>query len=88
MAKIAAELDIDEKTVRKYLKQRDFSPRPPKTMEVPSILDPYKDQILAWLKEDEHTWYKQRHTAKRIHDRLQETYGSNYQCLYVPYSGL
>lgn len=82
VVRIAAELEIDEKTVRKYLKQRDFSPKPPASKEKPSILDPYKAQIRAWLKEDEHSWYKQRHTAKRIHERLQEAY-AGYQCSYV-----
>ena len=29
VAGIARELSVDEKTVRKYLNQEDFSPRPP-----------------------------------------------------------
>ncbi len=82
IAKISRELSIDEKTVRKYLKQKDFSPQKPVMKEVPSKLDPYKDQILEWMKDDEGTWEKQHHTAKRVHERLQETYEA-YDSSYV-----
>jgi transposase len=79
---IAKEIKKDEKTVRKYLNQEDFSPRPPvKGLERPSILDPYKETINAWLDEDRKSWYKQRHTAKRIHDRLVAEI-AGYQCSY------
>lgn len=37
-------------------------------------LDPYKATIDAWLEEDTHQWYKQRHTAQRIFDRLGEAF--------------
>ena len=70
VAGIARELAIDEKTVRKYLKQEDFSPHPPEDAARPSKLDPHKPLIDRWLEEDQGRWYKQRHTAKRIHDRL------------------
>ncbi|MEC4295551.1 IS21 family transposase [Adlercreutzia shanghongiae] len=36
----------------------------------PSILDPYKDIIEGYLDEDARNWHKQRHSAKRIHERL------------------
>jgi transposase len=34
-----------------------------------------------WLAEDRKVWYKQRHTAKRIHDRL-EAEQEDYHCSY------
>ena len=40
-----------------------------------SIVTPYIDIITEWLEEDQKHWSKQRHTAKRIHERLQEEYG-------------
>lgn len=39
------------------------------------IMDPYRDVILNWLSEDEKAPKKQRHTAKRIYDRLVEEHG-------------
>ncbi len=70
VSEIARTFSIDPKTVRKYLKQEDFSPTPPDRAVKPSILDPYKGLIDTWLSEDQGRWYKQRHTAQRIHDRL------------------
>ena len=81
VAGIARELAIDEKTVRKYLKQEDFSPRPPEEAARPSKLDPHKSLIDTWLEEDQGRWHKQRHTAKRIHDRLKAE-SPGYDCAY------
>ena len=71
---IADELGVDRKTVRKYLQQTDFSPAVPVKRERASKLDRYKATIDAWLEEDTHCWYKQRHTAQRIFDRLGEEF--------------
>ena len=71
---IAEELGCDRKTVRKYLQQTDFSPTAPVKRERNSKLDPYKATIDAWLAEDAHHWYKQRHTAQRVFDRLGEEF--------------
>jgi len=65
----------DPKTIRKYLQQEDFSPEPPLTDTRKSILDPFKRKIDQWLENDKHTWFKQKHTAKRIFDRLREEEG-------------
>ena len=82
VAKIAREEKVDEKTVRKYLKIEDFSPKIPKVKrEVASKLDPYKPTILKWLEEDKANWYKQRHTAQRVHTRLVENF-PEYDCSY------
>ncbi len=51
-------------SVRRIFRNR----RVPKERE--SRLDPYKAQIQAWLDGDNNVWYKQRHTAQRIYDRL------------------
>ena len=63
VAGISRELAIDEKTVRKYLKQEDFSPRPPEEVVRPSKLDPHKGLIDTWLEEDQGRWHKQRHMS-------------------------
>lgn len=70
ISQIAREFAVDEKTVRKYLKKEDFSPSPPIPEERESRLDPYKARIREWINEDNNVWYKQRHTAQRIHARL------------------
>ena len=81
VAEISRTKQVDEKTVRKYLKQTDYSPRPPEKSRRPSRLDPHKELIDQWLEEDEHRWHKQRHTAKRIHERLKEE-SPGYDCSY------
>ena len=65
----------DPKTIRKYLELDDFSPEPPVTKTRTSIVTPYLDIITDWLEEDQKHWSKQRHTAKRIYDRLVKEYG-------------
>ena len=81
VAGIARELSVDEKTVRKYLKQEDFSPCAPEEAIRPSKLDPHKRLIDSWLEDDQGRWHKQRHTAKRIHDRLKAE-SPGYDCAY------
>lgn len=80
-AEIARETQLDPKTVRKYLKQEDFSPVPQETNKRESKLDPYKPRIDQWLEEDRQRWYKQRHTAQRIFDRLVHEC-SGFDCSY------
>lgn len=79
---IAQKLHLDRKTVRKYLQQEDFSPTLPKTAVRPSTLDPFKSIILSWLAQDAQVRYKQRHTAQRIHERLQTEYPETYHGSY------
>ena len=75
ISKISSLTGKDRKTIRKYLEQDDFSPEPPVAKSRTSIVTPYIDIITEWLEEDQKHWSKQRHTAKRIHERLQEEYG-------------
>ncbi len=78
---IARQLNLDPKTVRKYIEKKDFSPRMQKTKRKSSILDPYRETIDQWLLDDQSRWQKQHHTAQRIHDRLQEHFPA-YSCSY------
>ena len=75
ISEISEETNTDRKTVRKYLEQDDFSPTPPVAQSRSSIVAPYHDIIMEWLEEDKKHWSKQRHTAKKVHERLQEEYG-------------
>jgi transposase len=68
---IAERLQLDRKTVSKYMAVEVFEKKkPPASVGLPSKLDPFKPIIREWLEEDRKNRYKQRHTAKRIHDRL------------------
>lgn len=71
VAEIARKTGVCRDTVYKYLQQDDFSPVMPITAASrPSKLDPYKELIAQWLEDDRHEWRKQRHTARRIWQRL------------------
>lgn len=61
-------------TVKKYLDMEDFNEplHPPKNST--SLLDPLKPIIDQWLLDDLKAPRKQRHTAKRIFERLQTEY--------------
>lgn len=80
---IAAIMGIDWRTVRKYVDKEDFSNPPPTSGEDThsSKLDPFKPLIDSWLEEDKKAPRKQRHTAKRIHQRLQKE-ADGYGCSY------
>lgn len=68
---------VSRDAVYKYLKQDDFSPEPPRKSTRPSKLDPYKPYIGGWLEEDADNWRKQRHTARRIWQRLKDEFGAD-----------
>lgn len=74
---IAAATGVSGPTVRKYIAAGDLSPRPPATRGRTSspMMEPYAETIEGWLREDLRVWRKQRHTARRIHDRLVEEEG-------------
>jgi Transposase and inactivated derivatives len=79
---IATRLGIDRKTTAKYMKQEDFSVSREAQAPLPSKLDPWKPIIDQWLAEDLKMRFKQRHTAIRIHIRLQEEHPDEYDCSY------
>ncbi len=81
-SEIARKTGADRKTVRKYLAEEDFSPPVPTHLVKPSKLDPFKAVIASWLEEDARTWYKQRHTAQRVHDRFEAEFPSSYGASY------
>ena len=64
------------------MNQEDFSEPVPQRATRASRLDPFKPSIDAWLQEDLHQRFKQRHTAQRIHTRLQEVFPDTYTGSY------
>lgn len=75
IAEISRRAGVSEPTVRKYLRRDDFSSRPPLRRQAASILDPYKPTIGRWLEEDRRNWHKQRHTSRRVFERLRDEEG-------------
>ena len=75
ISEIQESTHADPKTIRKYLEQDDFSPKPPIRIGRSSIVAPFHDKIMGYLEEDRQQWNKQRHTAKRIFERLRDEEG-------------
>lgn len=77
VAEIARKAGVSRDTVYKYRDMGDMSPEPPRAAGLgPSKLDPYKPLIDSWLEEDLKFNRKQRHTSKRVHDRLVSEHGA------------
>jgi transposase len=74
--KIARQLEISRQTVRKVLAAPAEPPRYRQMVpRAQPVIGPYLPVIEAWLAADETAPRKQRHTAKRVYDRLVELYG-------------
>lgn len=69
-SEIARRPDVDRATVAKYADMDDMTPKPPTDRRRGSKIDPYAALVDGWLEADRMLPRKQRHTAKRVHDRL------------------
>lgn len=76
ITQIAEQLGINWRTAKKYADQSNWNENKllKKQSKFP-IMEPYREQVDTWLMEDKARPRKQRHTAKRIYDRLVEEYG-------------
>jgi len=79
---IASRLNIDRKTVAKYMGEEDFNGQAWVKKAAVSKLDPWKEKIDEWLEEDRRMRFKQRHTAQRVHQRLLAEHPEEYRCSY------
>lgn len=76
--RISRECGVSRQTVRKCLADSSvprYNQRKPRTSPV---MDRWKPVIQQWLTDDEKQPKKQRHTAKRIYDRLVEEYPGEF----------
>ena len=75
-ARIARELGVSRTTVVKYA-TRDYSPVPPTggTASRSLVAGEYARKADEWLEADRRMPRKQRHTARRVHERLVEECG-------------
>lgn len=72
---IARRLGVSRNTVAKYAGIEDYSPRPVLAGSHVSKADAFAGVITQWLLGDEHMPRKQRHTARRVFDRLVDEHG-------------
>ncbi|MCI1748699.1 MAG: hypothetical protein LKI24_11805 [Acidipropionibacterium sp.] len=81
---IARRLAVSRDSVAKYANLEDCSPQPPRPIRHPraSVIAPFADVIDHWLTADRGHPRKQRHTAKRVFDRLVAEHG--YTGSYSP----
>ncbi len=70
------------RTVKKYVEKEDFSEYPKVKKLKLSKIAPFYSVINSWLESDENHSSKQRHTTKRIHERLKEEYSDKYNASY------
>ena len=90
ITEIAKETGRDRKTIRVYLEKEDWNETPPgavpEGVEFPK-LNPFKANIDEWLTEDKKAKRKQRHTAKRVYERLLEKHREDFTCSYRTVAG-
>lgn len=75
---IASRVKISPCTVYKYLKPEFEQPVEKANAAKLSKLDRYYQVVHEWLLEDTKHYYKQRHTANRVHNRLCEMFPDDY----------
>ena len=78
LRKIAKITGHDFETVKKYVDREDFNVEIKAKQRRNGKLSPYEKTIRNWLISDKQSPRKQRHTAKRIYDRLKEKYGEEF----------
>ena len=71
---IAKIMNLNYRTVRKYAVMENLSPNIKKRTNKYPVLGPFLKIIDTWLNDDLKRPRKQRHTAKRVFDRLVEEY--------------
>lgn len=84
ISEIANLTGYNRKTVTKYVDMDDFSPKvphPASEAKHESKLDPHKPLIDSWLIADKKAPRKQRHTAKRVLNRLKKEV-KDFDCSY------
>lgn len=84
ISQIANTLQLDRKTVQKYVDKTDFNEPAPRAASENHLcpkLDPYNPTIDQWLQEDKQAPRKQRHTARRVYNRLKKEV-TGFDCSY------
>jgi len=82
ISQIQKKTGFDRKTIRKFINKKDWNDLVQVPIERESKLDRFKPEIDQWLEADKEMRKKQRHTAKRVYDRLKEQYKDEFDCSY------
>jgi len=71
-------------TIRRVIGIEDWNEPPPAQESPRTKLDPYKATIDKWLTDDKRSRRTQRHTARRVYDRLRTEEGTKgtFDCSY------
>lgn len=78
MNEIAKVTGHDFRTVKKYIEKNDFNIREKPKRKRTGKLSPYEEEVKKWLTKDKEAPKKQRHTAKRVYERLKEKYPEKF----------
>ena len=89
ISQISKMAGFDRKTVRNYLKRDNFNSPVPSAARISGYpkLNLFKPEIDNWLNDDKKAKPKQRHTAKRVFDRLRNKYSDSFDCSYRTVAG-
>lgn len=83
LRKIARKTGHSFNTVKKYIEINNFNIDLTKKVENKiSKLNPFKEILISWIKNDSKAPRKQKHTVKRMHHRLAEQFGDKYNVSY------
>ena len=82
ISQIQKNTGFDRKTIRKFINKEDWNDPVRTHTERESKLDKFKPNIDQWLEADKEMRKKQRHTAKRVHDRLKKEFEEEFDCSY------
>ena len=74
VSEISRKMYYSPTTIYKFIKMNDFNEKPKPVPKCESKIIPYIPDLKQRLEEDKSNHRKQRHTAKKAHQRLQEIY--------------
>jgi transposase len=82
ISQISKKKGYDRKTIRKFIQKDDWNEEVKVSTTKESKIDRFKHEIDQWLEGDKQMRKKQRHTAKRVFDRLKEKYKNELNISY------
>lgn len=87
--KIHKETGLARETIRKCIERENWNKEVKEVNIEPNFekLEKYKKEIEKWLTDDRKAKKKQRHTAKRVFERLKEGYKEEFNCSYRTVAG-
>ena len=76
ISEISKRVDVDWRTAKKYADKEDWNIfEASGSTNACKVMDPFMEIVRTWITEDKLMPVKQRHTAKRIYERLKNQHG-------------